>query len=168
MANHFSKFDQMMMEQALLEAKLAFEKEEVPVGAVLTLGDKIIARAHNLMEIKGDPTAHAEILCIRKGAEVIQDWRLLGATLYTTLEPCAMCGGAMLLARLSKVVWAAPDIRHGAHGSWVDLFEQKHPTHQLEIIGGLYKDKAANLMRLFFKRQRIKHEKDKALNRGTV
>jgi len=152
-----------MMKLALEEAKAAFEKEEVPVGAVLTLGEHILARAHNSMESKGDPTAHAEMLCIRKAADALGDWRLLGATLYTTLEPCAMCGGAMLLSRLTRVVWAAPDLRHGAHGSWVDLFEKKHPTHQLEIVGGLYQDEAAKLMRLFFKRQRTKHEEDKAL-----
>lgn len=153
-----------MMKLALEEAKAAFEKEEVPVGAVLTHGEDILARAHNSMESKGDPTAHAEMLCIRKGADVLGDWRLLDATLYTTLEPCAMCGGAMLLSRLMRVVWAAPDLRHGAHGSWVDLFEKKHPTHQLEIVGGLYQDEAAKLMRLFFKRQRTKHEEDKALS----
>ena len=161
MAKDFSIFDQKMMQLALEEAELAFNKEEVPVGAVLTLGDQVIARAHNSMEVKGDPTAHAEILCIRKGAEVMGDWRLLGVTLYTTLEPCVMCGGAMLLARITRVVWGAPDIRHGSNGSWIDLFEKKHPTHQLEIAGGLYEEEAANLMRLFFKRQRTKHEEDK-------
>ena len=168
MAKDFSTFDQQMMRLALEEAKLAFEKEEVPVGAVLTLGDQVIARAHNSMETKGDPTAHAEILCIRKASEAIGDWRLLGATLYTTLEPCAMCAGAMLLARITRVVWGAPDIRHGAHGSWVDLFEKKHPTHQIEIDGGLYQEDAANLMRLFFKRQRTKHEEDKLSSSRTL
>lgn len=157
MANYFSMFDQKMMQEAFKEAKKAFDKDEVPVGAVLTLGDKIIARSHNLVESKKDPTAHAELLCIQKGAKIIQDWRLLKGTLYTTLEPCVMCGGAMLLARLARVVWAAPDLRHGANGSWIDLFRQKHPTHQLEIIGGLYQDEGGELMRLFFKRQRKKH-----------
>ena len=157
MVNHFSKFDFEMMEEALLEAQKAFDKEEVPVGAVLVLDGAIIARAHNLMETRKDPTAHAEIMCIRKGAAIVQDWRLLGATLYATLEPCVMCSGAMLLARLSRVVWGAPDLRHGAHGSWVDLFEQKHPTHQLEIVGGLHAKRVAELMRLFFKKQRKKN-----------
>lgn len=150
--------DQLMMEEALLEAEKAFQVQEVPVGAVLVHKGKIIARAHNLMETTKDPTAHAEVLCIREGSKILGDWRLLDATLYTTLEPCAMCGGAILLSRLKKVVWGAPDLRHGAHGSWVDLFENKHPTHELEIVGGVLEEQSADLMRTFFKQQRIKHD----------
>lgn len=147
-----------MMKEAFKEAEKAFGKGEVPVGAVLTLEDKVIARAHNLMEIRNDPTAHAEIICIRKGAKMIQNWRLLNTTLYTTLEPCAMCSGAILLARVTRVIWAAPDFRHGTHGSWINLFDHKHPTHQLDIVGGLYEDRAASLMRFFFKKQRKRYD----------
>ncbi len=154
MVSQFSTSDCEMMEQALFEAKQASDLGEVPVGAVLVLKGEIIARGHNLTESQKDATAHAEMVCIRKGAKIVQDWRLLGTTLYTTLEPCAMCGGAILLSRLSRVVWAAPDCRHGANGSWVNLFEKKHPTHQLKIVGGLYEMRAAELMRLFFKKQR--------------
>lgn len=162
MTNHFSSEDHFMMEEAFLEAEKAFDKEEVPVGAVLSFEGKIIARSHNQMETRGDPTAHAEILCIREGAEVMGNWRLLGSVLYTTLEPCVMCAGALLLARVHKVIWAAPDKRHGAHGSFVDLFDKKHPTHKLEIEGGLFESRSAHLMRHFFKKRRIKHEKDRS------
>ena len=154
MVSQFSTFDCEMMEQALFEAKQASDLGEVPVGAVLVLKEEIIARGHNLTESRKDATAHAEMICMREGAKIMRDWRLLGTTLYTTLEPCVMCGGAILLSRLSRVVWAAPDCRHGSNGSWVNLFEKKHPTHQLKIVGGLYEVRAAELMRLFFKKRR--------------
>jgi len=156
MTIQFLSSDIEMMQEALKQAQKAFEKGEVPVGAVLVLNQKIVARAHNLMESMQDPTAHAEVLCIREAAEKLGDWRLLEATLYTTLEPCAMCAGAALLARVKKIVWGAPDLRHGANGSWVDLFSEKHPTHSLEIAGGLCEDEAACLMRQFFTERRQK------------
>lgn len=150
----FSKFDHEMMKEALLEAKKSFEKEEVPVGAVLVHDQKIIARSHNQMEELKDPSAHAEVLAIRAGAEVLGDWRLLDTTLYTTLEPCLMCAGALLLARVGRVVWGAPDLRHGAHGSYINVFETEHPTHTLQIEGGLLKEESALIMREFFRRRR--------------
>lgn len=157
--NIFSKFDVEMMGEALLEAKKSFEKEEVPVGAVLVQDQKIIARAHNQMEKLKDPSAHAEVLAIRKGAQCLGDWRLLETTLYTTLEPCLMCAGALLLARVDRIVWGAPDLRHGAHGSYINVFKTPHPTHTPQIEGGLLKDESATLMREFFKIQRKKNEK---------
>lgn len=155
----FSKFDNEMMQQALLEAKKSFNKEEVPVGAILVHDQKIMARAYNQMEELKDPSAHAEILAIRAAAEAIGDWRLLRSTLYTTLEPCLMCAGALLLARVGRVVWGAPDLRHGAHGSYINVFESEHPTHTLQIEGGLLKEESATLMREFFKIQRKRDEK---------
>ncbi|MDN3508600.1 MAG: tRNA adenosine(34) deaminase TadA [Candidatus Neptunochlamydia sp.] len=152
----FSKFDHEMMGEALFEAKKSFEKEEVPVGAILVHNQKIIARSHNQMEQLKDPSAHAEVLAIRAGAETIGDWRLLQTTLYITLEPCLMCAGAILLARVGSVVWGAPDLRHGAHGSYINVFESEHPTHALQIEGGLLKEESVTLMREFFKIQRIK------------
>jgi tRNA(adenine34) deaminase len=154
----FSKFDRTMMEEALKEAKVAYDQGEVPVGAVLLYKGEIIVRAHNLIETLKDPSAHAELLAIRAGAQVLGDWRLLETTLYTTLEPCLMCAGALLLARVGRIVWGAPDLRHGAHGSFLDVFEVSHPTHKVEISGGLLKEPAADLMRNFFKLQRKKHE----------
>ena len=142
------------MEQALQEARQAYVAGEVPVGAVLVYEGKVIARAYNQMEGKKDPTAHAELQVLSQGAEVLGDWRLLGTTLYTTLEPCSMCAGAILLARIQRLVWAAPDHRHGANGSWVNLLDRDHPTHSLEVHKGLFEKEAGTLMRTFFQEQR--------------
>lgn len=151
---NFSIFDIEMMEEALLEARNAFQQDEVPVGAVLVYDQKIIARAHNQMETLKDPSAHAEMLAIRSGAQVLGDWRLLKTTLYTTLEPCLMCAGALFLARTSRIVWGAPDVRHGANGSFIDVFAWNHPTHRPQIEGGLLQEESATLMRTFFQKQR--------------
>jgi len=147
------------MQEALDEAKKSFEKEEVPVGAVLVHNQNIIARGSNQMEELKDASAHAEILTIRAGARSLGNWRLLDTTLYVTLEPCLMCAGALLLARVKRVVWSAPDLRHGAHGSFLNVFETKHPTHTLRIEGGLLEETSASLMREFFKKQRDRNEK---------
>ena len=156
--NIFNPHDLQMMEEALKQARCAFDQQEVPVGAILTLHGKVIARAYNRMEGLKDPSAHAEVLAIRAAAKQLNDWRLLGATLYTTLEPCLMCAGAALLARVGRVVWGAPDLRHGADGSLFNIFEMKHPTHTLQIDGGLLEEKSAALMREFFKKQRKRDE----------
>lgn len=155
---NFSQFDVRMMEEALNEARLAFEQDEVPVGAILIHEGRIIARAHNQMETLKDPSAHAELLALRSGARALGDWRLLDTILYMTLEPCLMCSGALLLARVGRVVYGAPDLRHGAHGSFLNVFETKHPTHTVEVSGGLLEEASAELMRTFFKLQRKKHE----------
>lgn len=150
----FSDQDHFYMREALKEAQLAFAKEEVPVGALLVRGDKIIARTHNQMEERRDPTAHAEILALRQGSKVLKDWRLLGATLYTTLEPCTMCAGALFLGRVAQLIYGAKDLRHGADGSWESLFDKTHPTHQVEVKRGLLEKECAELMREFFKKRR--------------
>ncbi|WP_445083654.1 tRNA adenosine(34) deaminase TadA [Candidatus Neptunichlamydia sp. REUL1] len=152
------KFDTKMMEKALKEAQKAYDLDEVPVGAVLTRHGEILSRAYNQMEGRRDPSAHAELLCIREGAQLLGDWRLLETTLYTTLEPCLMCAGALLLARVGRIVYGAPDLRHGAHGSYLNVFEKKHPTHTTQIEGGLLEAQSAKLMRNFFKQQRKKNE----------
>ena len=151
-------FDTKMMEEALKEAQKAYDLDEVPVGAVLTRHGEILSRAYNQMEGLRDPSAHAELLCIREGAQLIGDWRLLETTLYTTLEPCLMCAGALLLARVGRIVYGAPDLRHGAHGSYLNVFEKKHPTHTTQIEGGLLEAQSSKLMRFFFKQQRKKNE----------
>ncbi len=150
--------DEDFMRLALAEAKLAFAKEEVPVGAVLVYEGKVIARAHNLVELNLDATAHAEMLCLKKGAEVLGNWRLLGATLYCTLEPCPMCAGAMIQSRIERLVWGAPDLRCGAHGSWVNLLDVKHPMHQLKVASGILTDPCRGLMREFFKLRRQENQ----------
>lgn len=146
--------DERFMLEALKEAWKAFQKDEVPVGAVLVKEGKVIARGHNQVEMLKDATAHAEMLCITSGANALEDWRLLETTLYCTVEPCSMCAGALMLSRVKTLVWAAPDIRHGANGSWVDLFAKTHPTHQVTVRSGVYGEQAAELMRQFFKLQR--------------
>jgi len=142
------------MRLALDQAKIAFEKGEVPVGAVLLLNGELIASAHNEVEGLQDASAHAELLCLRRAAQNLKRWRLLGATLYCTLEPCAMCAGAMYLYRLKRVVWGAPDLRQGAHGSWIDLRAANHPIHALEVESGLLAVESAQLMKGFFQKRR--------------
>lgn len=146
--------DEHFMCEALIEAQIAFEKGEVPVGAVLVHRNEIVARAHNLVETLSDATAHAEMLCLRKGATALGNWRLLETILYCTLEPCPMCAGAMIHSRVKRVVWGAPDLRCGAHGSWVNLLEVKHPIHQLNVTRDVMSLESSNLMREFFKIQR--------------
>ena len=146
--------DIAFMREALKEAKKAFDEDEVPVGAILVIDHKIVARGHNQVELLNDATAHAEMICLTSGASAIGNWRLSEATLYSTLEPCCMCAGAMLASRLKRLVWAAPDIRLGAHGSWIDVFASKHPMHEIEITKGVLQEEAAELMRLFFQKQR--------------
>ncbi|XP_039173799.1 tRNA(adenine(34)) deaminase, chloroplastic-like [Eucalyptus grandis] len=112
----------MFMREALVEAKKAAEKWEVPVGAVLVQHGKIIARGFNLVEQLRDSTAHAEMICIKEASNVLRSWRLAETTLYVTLEPCPMCAGAILQARVDTLVWGAPNKLLGADGSWVRLF----------------------------------------------
>ncbi len=149
--------DKKFMLEALKQAWKAFQNEEVPVGAVLVLKGRVIAKGYNQVELLKDATAHAEMLCLTAGANAMGDWRLLDTTLYCTIEPCAMCAGATLLSRVKTVVWGAPDIRHGAGGSWINLFENKHPTHAIEIRKGIYADEASFLLKEFFIKRRQSH-----------
>lgn len=150
--------DERFMLEALKEAWKAFNEDEVPVGAVLVKDGSVIARGHNQVEMLKDATAHAEILCITAGENALENWRLNKTTLYCTIEPCSMCAGAMLLSRISCLVWGAPDLRHGANGSWVDLFEKPHPMHSLEIRKGIFQEQCAMLLRDFFQKQRQKNK----------
>jgi len=148
------------MKEALKEAKKAFDRDEVPVGAVLVHKSRVIARGYNQVELLQDATAHAEMVCLSSGSEAIGNWRLSDTTLYCTLEPCCMCAGALLAARVGRLVWGAPDLRVGANGSWIDLFSQKHPIHTLEVTSRVLEAESAELMRAFFKKQRkVKKER---------
>lgn len=153
--------DERFMLEALKEAWKAFQKEEVPVGAVLVQNGRVIARGHNQVEMLHDATAHAEMLCITAGEAVCENWRLADTTLYCTIEPCCMCAGAMLLSRVPKLVWGAPDLRHGANGSWVDLFEKQHPMHSITIQKGVLEEFCAALMRDFFQKRREENKEKK-------
>ncbi len=150
--------DEKFMLVALKEAWKAFCADEVPVGAILVHNQEIIARGYNQVEMLSDATAHAEMLCITAGEAAMENWRLADTTLYCTIEPCSMCAGAMLLTRIPQLVWGAPDLRHGANGSWVDLFKLQHPMHSITVRSGVLQEYAANLMRDFFQLKRQSKE----------
>jgi tRNA(adenine34) deaminase len=156
-------FDRAMMREALREAQRAARDGEVPVGAVLVCDGLIIARGRNQVELMQDATAHAEMLCLTSAAADNHQWRLNGCTLYCTLEPCAMCFGAMTLSRIDRLVYGAPDKRHGVLGSWVNLAESKHPIHQFQILGGVEAEACSALLVDFFRKRRL--EKDQSLLR---
>lgn len=147
--------DEKFMLEALKEAWKAFLKDEVPVGAVLVQEGRVIARGHNQVEMLKDATAHAEMLCITSGESAVENWRLARTTLYATIEPCCMCAGAMLLSRVPVLVWGAPDLRHGANGSWINIFDKVHPTHTIEIRKGVLEEYATLLLQDFFKKRRL-------------
>ena len=154
------ELDLYFMHQALKEAEKAFFEKEVPVGAVLVCKNKIIAKGHNQVELLKDATAHAEILALTAGSAALDDWRLTDATLYCTLEPCLMCAGAMLSCRLKRLVWATEDLRLGVNGSWIDVFQKKHPFHQISITKNILKDESALLLKAFFQKKRKEQKKD--------
>nr|WP_242823322.1 tRNA adenosine(34) deaminase TadA [Thermaerobacter subterraneus] len=142
------------MAEALAEARRALALGEVPVGAVAVYQDAIIARGHNLRERLGDPTAHAEILVLREAAARLGGWRLEGVTLYVTLEPCPMCAGAIVLARVPRLVYGARDPKAGAAGSLMNLVQHDRLNHRVELRSGVLADASAALLRGFFRRLR--------------
>ena len=147
------------MRLALDEARQALEHGDVPIGAVAVREGEVIARAHNRREIDGDATAHAEMLVIREASQQIGHWRLEGVTLFCTLEPCAMCAGAMVLARLPRLVFGAFDPKAGAGGSIMDLLNHPQLNHRVEVVGGVLADEAAALIVDFFARLRAQGQK---------
>jgi len=157
---HLADPDEKWMLEALKEAKKAFRADEVPVGAVLVLDNKIIARGCNQIEMLNDATAHAEMLCLTAAEAALENWRLLKTVLYCTLEPCAMCAGAMFLTRISRLVWGAPDLRHGANGSLWDLFAKTHPIHTIAVRGHVLEEPCAALMKEFFRKRREQNKID--------
>lgn len=144
------------MREALKEAKLAGKKGEVPVGAVVVLQDEIIGRGHNQREIGDDPTAHAEIVAIREAGKKLQSWRLTGAVLYVTLEPCPMCAGAMLQSRVERVVYGLDDPKAGSAGSLINILQFPGFNHSVKIIGGILAEESQKLLKDFFKNKREK------------
>jgi tRNA(adenine34) deaminase len=146
--------DTRFMREALAQAQLAQAAGEVPVGAVVVHGDTTVGRGHNAPVSGHDPTAHAEIRALREAAQALGNYRLDGCELFVTLEPCAMCSGAMLHARLARVVFGAPDPKTGAAGSVLDLFAQAQINHQTEVQGGVLADEAAALLTGFFRSRR--------------
>ena len=146
--------DEKWMKIAIDEANLAKNEKEIPVGAVLIQNNKLIARSHNQPIKNNDPTAHAEIQLLRLAGKKQKNYRLIGSTLYVTLEPCAMCFGAMIHARIKRIVFAASDRKTGVCGSCANLNEENFFNHRISITGGVLENESSELLRLFFKSRR--------------
>ena len=142
------------MEEALQEARRAYKNQEVPVGAVLVKDAEIISRGRNQREGGNDPTAHAEIQAIREASAYFKHWRLNGTTLYVTLEPCIMCAGALVQARVDRLVFGAYDPKAGAVESLYCLLEDRRLNHRLEVQGGVLREECSQLLQSFFKERR--------------
>lgn len=146
--------DSIAMEAALTEARAAAAAGEVPIGAVIVHNGEIIARGQNSVLRENDPTAHAEIVAMRAAASALANYRLLGCTLYVTLEPCAMCAGAMIHARLDRLVYAAADPKAGACGSVLAVLNHPQLNHQMQVEQGISAEESAELLRSFFRERR--------------
>ncbi len=147
---------EVFMRIALKEAEEAYAIGEVPVGAVVVINGAVIARGHNLRESLNDATAHAEIIALREAARKLGDWRLGEATVYTTIEPCAMCAGALVQFRVKRVIYGAKDPKAGAAGSVVDLLQESRFNHQVEVVDGVLEGECREVMQRFFQHMRGK------------
>ncbi len=147
------------MKEALKEAQKAYEKKEVPVGAVIVKDGKIIAKAHNIKEEKNDTTKHAEILAISKASKKLQSWRLTDCEMYVTLEPCSMCAGACIGARIKKVYIGTMDLKTGACGSVLNLLEDYTFNHKVELETGILQKECESILKKFFKELRQEKKK---------
>jgi len=153
--------DEKWMRQALAEAYSALKRGEVPVGAVVVHDDKIIGRGHNQVESLNDPTAHAEIIAIGAAAGYLNSWRLSGATIYVTLEPCAMCAGALVLSRIDRLVFGAKDPKAGACGSLYNIVQDIRLNHQIQIIPYILEQECGQILKTFFEKTRRKNLEEK-------
>lgn len=142
------------MRLALDEAKAAAEVGEIPVGAVLVKDGEVIGRGHNRRELDNDPTAHAEVVAMRRASRHIDAWRLTGSTMYVTIEPCAMCAGALVLARVDRLVYGAGDPKAGAAGTLCNIVQDERLNHRLEMTSGVLEDECRTVMQQFFRDRR--------------
>ena len=156
MADRFFAKDDHFMGLALREARRALQHDDVPIGAVVVHDGEIIGAGHNERELRQDPTAHAEVLALRAAASALGSWRVLESTLYVTLEPCAMCAGAIVLARVPRVVYGCTDPKAGAAGSVLDVLDVPQLNHRPLVEGGVCADECAGLLRAFFAQRRRK------------
>jgi tRNA(adenine34) deaminase len=154
MSERFFPREDYFMRIALREAERALEHEDVPIGAVVVRGGEVLAAAHNERELRQDPTAHAEMIALREAARATGSWRVLDAVLYITLEPCAMCAGAIVLARVPRVVYGADDPKAGAAGSVLNVVGERRLNHQPEVAAGLLASECGALLTAFFARRR--------------
>ena len=146
--------DEDFMALAFAEAQKAFKLGEVPVGCVIVLKNRVIARAHNLRETKNDPTAHAEILAIKKAAQRMGGWRLLDTTIYVTVEPCAMCAGAIYQARIERLVFGVDDPKAGAIKSLFSILDNEKINHRVAVTGGVLQKECSEILSNFFRQNR--------------
>lgn len=149
-STHFFPRDEYFMRLALREATRALDHDDVPIGAVVVHAGEVIAAAHNERELRGDPTAHAELMALRQAAAALGGWRVLESVLYVTLEPCAMCAGAIVLARVPRVVFGAADPKAGAAGSVLEVLGAPQLNHRPQVSGGLLSEDSGELLRAFF------------------
>jgi tRNA(adenine34) deaminase len=154
MSERFFPRDDYFMRLALREAELALQHDDVPIGAVVVRDGELLGAGHNERELRQDPTAHAEVIALREASRAVGSWRVLDAVLYVTLEPCAMCAGAIVLARVPRVVFAAPDPKAGACGSVLDVTGEPRLNHRPVVAGGLLAGEAAELLSDFFASRR--------------
>ncbi len=154
MNGHFFPRDEYFMRLALREAEHALDHDDVPVGAVIVKDGEVIGAGHNERELRNDPTAHAEMLALREASQAVGSWRVLDAVMYVTLEPCTMCAGAIVLARIPRVVYAAADPKAGAAGSVVNLLDVPQLNHRPQVAAGLLAQEAGDLLRAFFASRR--------------
>jgi tRNA(adenine34) deaminase len=154
MSTHFFPRDEYFMRLALREAQSAAEHDDIPVGAVVVKDGEVIGTGHNEREVRADPTAHAEMLALREAARLLGSWRVLDSVLYVTLEPCAMCAGAIVLARVPRVIFGTADPKAGAAGSVLDVLQQPRLNHRPQVESGLLAEECADLLRSFFASRR--------------
>jgi tRNA(adenine34) deaminase len=154
MPTGFFARDEFFMRLAMREAERALEHDDVPVGAVIVSAGEVIGAGHNERELRQDPTAHAELLALREAARRLGSWRILESVLYVTLEPCAMCAGAIVLGRVTRVVYGAPDPKAGAAGSVLDVLGEPRFNHRPVVAGGLLRDECGALLTDFFASRR--------------
>ena len=154
MAGAFFPRDEYFMRLAIREAERALEHDDVPIGAVVVAAGEVIGAGHNERELRQDPTAHAEMLALREAARHLGSWRVLESVLYVTLEPCAMCAGAIVLGRVARVVYGTADPKAGAAGSVLDVLGERRLNHRPEVAGGLLREECAALLVDFFSSRR--------------
>jgi tRNA(adenine34) deaminase len=154
MSSHFFPKDEYFMRLALREAARALEHDDVPIGALVVREGEVIGSGHNERELRADPTAHAEMIALREASRALGSWRVLDAVMYVTLEPCAMCAGAIVLARVPRVVFGATDPKAGAAGSVFDVLDEPRLNHRPRVEAGLLAADSADLLRTFFASRR--------------
>lgn len=152
--------DQKYMEMALSEARKAAELGEIPIGAVLVLDGEVIAKAHNMRETWQDATAHAETIVIREACKKLNRWRLTGATLYVTIEPCPMCAGAIVMSRISRLVYGSPDSKAGAAESLFNVVNNPALNHMVDVTAGVCSEECTQVMKDFFKKRRSENKQN--------